>query len=79
MGFGIHISNITPLIIRQISEIRTVPETAKKYVLEDDGSENLGEPMTIKIPAENIDQLQYESETKQVSLNTKIDQVEQTP
>jgi hypothetical protein len=48
---------------------------SKKYILEDDLSENLGEPVTIKIPAENIDQLHYESETKQVSLNTRINQI----
>ncbi len=48
---------------------------SKKYILEDDLSENLGEPVTIKIPAENIDQLQYESETEQVSLNTRINQI----
>jgi hypothetical protein len=31
--------------------------------------------MTIILPAENIDQLQYESDIKQVSLNTRISQI----
>jgi hypothetical protein len=42
---------------------------------EDHGSEYLGIPMTIIIPPENISQLQFESEIKQVSLNTKINQI----
>lgn len=42
---------------------------------DDDESENLGEPMTMMMPAENIDQLQYESEIKQVNLNTRINQI----
>ena len=42
---------------------------------EDHGSEYLGIPMTIIIPPENICQLQYESEIKEVSLNTKINQI----
>lgn len=47
----------------------------RKDILEDDESESLGEPMTIVIPAENVDQLQYESETNHVSLNTRVNQV----
>lgn len=43
--------------------------------LEDDESENLDEPMTIRIPTENIDQLQYESKIKEVSLNARINQI----
>lgn len=31
--------------------------------------------MTMTIPAENVDHLQYESEIKQVSLNTRINQI----
>lgn len=42
---------------------------------EDVDSENFGKPITITMSTENFDKLQYESETKQVSFNTKINQV----
>lgn len=50
---------------------------SKKDNFEDDEdeSENFGKPMTIIMPAENIDKLQYESEIKQVSLDTRINQI----
>ena len=38
-------------------------------------NQKIWEPVTVVIPAENIDQLQYESETKHVSLNTRINQI----
>lgn len=47
----------------------------KKDSIIDDELENVGEPITITIPTENIDQLQDESDIKQVSLNTRINQV----
>ena len=47
----------------------------QKNNFEDIDSENFGKPVTITMPTENIDKLQYESETKQVSLNTKINQI----
>ena len=34
-----------------------------------------GKPMTITMPSENIDKLQYESAFKDVSFNTKINQI----
>ena len=42
---------------------------------EDDDSENFGKPITITMPTENIDKLQYESAFKDVSFNTKINQI----
>lgn len=42
---------------------------------EDVDSENFGKPITITMPIENIDKLQYESAFKDVSFNTKINQV----
>ncbi len=36
---------------------------------------DFGKPITITMPNENIDKLQYESETKQMSFNTKINQI----
>ena len=47
----------------------------QKSSYEDVDSENFGKPITITMPPENIDKLQYESETKQVSFNTKINQI----
>lgn len=44
-------------------------------IVEVDASEYLGQPVTFVIPQDNIDQLQYESDTKQVSLNTRINQI----
>ena len=42
---------------------------------EDDDSENFGKPLSITIPTENINRLQYESEFKDVSFNTIINQI----
>jgi hypothetical protein len=42
---------------------------------EDDDSEDFGRPITVIMPTKIIDKLQYESETKQMSLNTKINQI----
>jgi hypothetical protein len=42
---------------------------------EDDDSETVGKPMTITMPTENIDKLQYESAFRHVSFNTKINQI----
>jgi hypothetical protein len=42
---------------------------------EDDDSENFGEPITITMPTENIDKLQYESKFKDISFNTIINQI----
>ena len=42
---------------------------------EDDDSENFGKPITITMPTENIDKLQHESAFKDVSFNTKINQI----
>ena len=42
---------------------------------EDVDSENFGKSITITMPTENIDKLQYESTFKDVSFNTKINQV----
>lgn len=47
----------------------------QKSNFEDVDSENFGKPMTITMPTENIDKLQYESAFKDVSFNTKINQV----
>ena len=47
----------------------------QKSNFEDDDSESFGKPITITMPPENIDKLQYESETKQMSFNTKINQL----
>jgi outer membrane protein assembly factor BamA len=41
---------------------------------DEDESERFGKPMTITIPIENINKLQYESEFKHISLNTRINQ-----
>jgi hypothetical protein len=46
-----------------------------KNNFEDVDSENFGKSITITMPTENIDKLQYESVTKQMSFNTKIIQV----
>lgn len=40
-----------------------------------DELENHGESVTITMPTDNIDQLQHESDLKQVSLNTRINQI----
>jgi hypothetical protein len=42
---------------------------------DEDESERFGKPMTITIPIENINKLQYESEFKHISLNTRINQI----
>ena len=42
---------------------------------DDVDSENFGKSITITMPTENIDKLQYESSFKDVSFNTKINQV----
>jgi hypothetical protein len=42
---------------------------------DEDESERFGKPMTITIPIENINKLQYESEFKYISLNTRINQI----
>jgi hypothetical protein len=47
----------------------------QKSSCKDVDSENFGKSITITMPPENIDKLQYESETKQVSFNTKINQI----
>jgi hypothetical protein len=47
----------------------------QKSSFEDVDSENFGKPITVTLPTENINKLQYESDTKQVSLNTKINQI----
>jgi hypothetical protein len=47
----------------------------RKNILEDNETENFGKPMTVVLPAENVDQLQYESETNHVNLNTRINQI----
>ena len=47
----------------------------QKNNFEDDDSENFGKAMTIMMPTENINKLQYESAFKDVSLNTKINQI----
>ena len=47
----------------------------RKNILEDDETENFGKPMTVVLPAENVDQLRYESEANHVSLNTRINQI----
>ena len=47
----------------------------EKNNFEDVDSENFGKPMTITMPSENIDKLQYESAFKDVSFNTKINQI----
>ena len=47
----------------------------QKSNFEDVDSENYGKPITITMPIENIDKLQYESAFKDVSFNTKINQV----
>ena len=50
------------------------PDKQENY-FEDDDSESFDKPITITMPPENIDKLQYESETKQMSFNTKINQI----
>jgi hypothetical protein len=47
----------------------------QKSSYEDVDSENFGTPITVTMPTKNIDKLQYESETKQMSFNTKINQI----
>jgi len=47
----------------------------QKTNFEDDDSENVGKSITITMPTENIDKLQYESKFKDVSFNTKINQI----
>ena len=47
----------------------------QKSNFEDDDSENIGKPITITMPTENIDKLQNESAFKDMSFNTKINQV----
>ena len=47
----------------------------QKSSYEDVDSENFGKSMTITMPTENIDKLQYESAFKDVSFNTKINQI----
>jgi hypothetical protein len=42
---------------------------------EDDDSENFGKLLTIMMPTDNINRLQYESEFKDVSFNTIINQI----
>jgi hypothetical protein len=42
---------------------------------DDNELENNGEMLIIKVPASNIDRLQHESDTRQVSLNTRINQI----
>jgi predicted transport protein len=42
---------------------------------EDVDSENFGKPITITMPTDNINKLQYEFVFKDVSFNTKINQV----
>lgn len=42
---------------------------------EDDDSENFGKPLTIMMPTDNINRLKYESEFKDVSFNTIINQI----
>lgn len=46
-----------------------------KNNFEDVDSENFDKSITITMPTENIDKLQYESVTNQMSFNTKINQV----
>jgi hypothetical protein len=47
-----------------------------EYIDDDDNElENKSEMMIIMIPTDKIDQLQQESENKQISLNTKINQI----
>ena len=41
----------------------------QKSSFEDVDSENFGTPITVTMPTKNIDKLQYESETKDVSFN----------
>jgi len=47
----------------------------QKTNFEDDDSENVGKSIIITMPTENIDKLQYESRFKDVSFNTKINQI----
>ena len=47
----------------------------QKSNFEDVDSENFGKPMTITMPTKNIDKLQHESAFKDVSFNTKINQI----
>ena len=47
----------------------------EKNIFEDVDSENFGKPITITMPTENIDKLQHESAFKDVSFNTKINQI----
>ena len=47
----------------------------QKTNFEDDDSENVGKSITITMPTENIGKLQYESKFKDVSFNTKINQI----
>jgi hypothetical protein len=47
----------------------------QKSSFEDVDSENFGKPITVTLPTESINKLQSESKTKQVSFNTKINQI----
>ena len=51
------------------------PTDNQKSNFEDVDSENFGKSITITMPTENIDKLQYESAFKDVSFNTKINQI----
>ena len=63
---------IIPLI--PISDTRDVLQRTKKIFLKilDQMNQNRGGSVTIKIPTYNIDQLQHESDIKQMSLNSRI-------
>jgi hypothetical protein len=50
----------------------------QKSNFEDDDSEDFGKPITVTMPIKNIDKLQHESDTNQMSLNAKINQVVNT-
>ena len=63
------------LLQLQILDLTNIPQIIKRVNFEDEDSESFGKPITITMPTENIDKLQYESAFKDVSFNTKINQI----
>jgi hypothetical protein len=66
-GYGSH--------LRYRDSSRTSNKINIEYIDDDNELENKSEMMIITMPTDKIDQLEHESENKQISLNSKINQI----